>query len=64
MTAPVRTRSDFTLLDRLIGEALGDLRSARLVAARTGTRKTLDLQTRAEEHLNALLEYRLAAQRR
>ena len=64
MTAPVRTRSDFTLLDRLIGESLGDLRSARLVAARTETRKTLDLQTRAEEHLNALLEYRLAAQRR
>ena len=64
MTAPARTRSDFVLLDRLIREALGDLRSARLVAGRTGNRKTLDLQTRAEEHLNALLEYRLAAQRR
>ena len=64
MTAPARTRGDFTLLDRLIREALGDLRSARVAAGRTSNRTTLELQTRAEEHLNALLEYRLAAQRR
>jgi hypothetical protein len=64
MTAPARPRSDFALLDRLILEALGDLRSARTAARRTGNSRTLELQTRAEEHLNALLEYRLAAQRR
>jgi hypothetical protein len=34
------------------------------MAGRTGNRRNLDLQARAEEHLNALLEYRLAAQRR
>jgi hypothetical protein len=64
MTAPARPRSDFAVLDRLILEALSELRSARAAATRTGNRKTLELQTRAEEHLNALLEYRLAAQRR
>ena len=64
MTAPARPRSDFAVLDRLILEALIELRSARRMVARTGNRRNLDLQARAEEHLNALLEYRLAAQRR
>jgi hypothetical protein len=64
MTAPARPRTEFALLDQLILEALGDLRSARSEARRRGNRKTLELQTRAEEHLNALLEYRLVAQRR
>lgn len=64
--APPRSdpRSDFTLLDRLIREALAQLRTARTRASRVGSRKNLDLQSRAEEHLNALLEYRHAAQRR
>jgi hypothetical protein len=64
MTAPAQPRSDFAILDRLILEALDDLRSARTGAARTGNRKNLELQTRAEEHLNALLDYRHAAARR
>jgi hypothetical protein len=64
MTAPAPPRSDFAVLDRLILEALRELRSARTAAARTGNRTNLERQTRAEEHLNALLEYRLAAQRR
>jgi hypothetical protein len=64
MTAPAQPRSDFAVLDRLIIEALSELRSARTAARRTGNRKTLEVQTRAEEHLNALLEYRLAAQHR
>ena len=64
MTAPARLRSDFAVLDRLILEALIELRSARRMAARTGNCRNLKLQARAEEHLNALLEYRLAAQRR
>jgi hypothetical protein len=62
MTAPAPPRSDFAVLDRLILEALRELRSARTAAARTGNRTNLERQTRAEEHLNALLEYRLAAQ--
>ena len=64
MTAPARPRQDFAILDRLILEALTELRVARAAARRTDSRQTLDLQSRAEEHLNALLEYRLAAQRR
>jgi hypothetical protein len=64
MTALAPPRSSFAVLDRLILEALTDLRTARIVAARTGNRTNLERQTRAEEHLNALLEYRLAAQSR
>jgi hypothetical protein len=57
-------RGDFALLDQLICEALWDLRSARVQAERTSNRRNLDLQARAEEHLNTLLEYRHAALRR
>ncbi|HEV7189380.1 MAG TPA: hypothetical protein VGN28_15925 [Blastococcus sp.] len=62
MTAP--TRTDFAVLDGLILEALGNLRSARTGAARTGNRRNLDVQARAEEHLNALLDRRHAIQQR
>ena len=64
MTTSAPPRIDFAVLDRLIREALTDLRSARVGAARTSNRRNLELQTRAEEHLNALLDYRLAAQNR
>jgi hypothetical protein len=64
MTAPAPPRSDFAVLDRLILEALGELRTARAAAARKDNRRNLDLQMRAEEHLNALLDYRHTAQRR
>jgi hypothetical protein len=64
MTAPAPPRSDYAVLDRLIAEALRELRSARAAAARMSSRRNLELQTRAEGRLNALLEYRLAAQRR
>ncbi|MGY1606722.1 MULTISPECIES: hypothetical protein [unclassified Geodermatophilus] len=61
MTAPAPPQYSFTLLDRLITEAWTDLRAARAAAARVGNRENLDLLTRTEEHLNALLEYRHAA---
>jgi hypothetical protein len=64
MAAPAPPRSSFDVLDGLILEALGELRSARSAATRTGSRTSLDVQTRAEAHLNSLLDYRLAAQRR
>jgi hypothetical protein len=64
MTAPARHRSEFAVLDRLILEALSELRSARGAAALAGNRQNLELRTRAEEHLNALLEYRHAARHR
>lgn len=63
MTAPAPPRNDFALLDRLILDALDGLRSARAATARAGNRTNVEGQTRAEEHLNALLEYRHAAQR-
>jgi hypothetical protein len=64
MTSLVPPRSNFAVLDRLILEALSELRTARTAAARKGDRTNLDLQTQAEEHLNALLDYRHTAQRR
>jgi hypothetical protein len=64
MTVTAPPRADFGTLDRLIQDALGELRSARTDAARMGNRPNLDRRTRAEEHLNALLEYRHAAGRR
>jgi hypothetical protein len=64
MTAPAPPRNDFAELDRRILEALTELRSARNTAARTESRTNIERQTRAEEHLNALLDYRLVAQSR
>lgn len=64
MTAFAPPRKDFGILDRLIVEALAELRSARAAVERSGDRRTVELLTRAEEHLDALLEYRLVAQRR
>ncbi|MGY1695617.1 MULTISPECIES: hypothetical protein [unclassified Geodermatophilus] len=64
MTATAPPLDGFVVLDRLITEAFTDLRAARAAAARTGNRENLDLLTRAEEHLNALLEYRHAVLRR
>jgi hypothetical protein len=64
MSAPAPTRTDFAVLDGLILEALSNFRSARTGAARTSSRKNLDVQARAEEHLNALLDYRHAIARR
>jgi hypothetical protein len=64
MTATAPPREDFAVLDRLIGATLGELRLARTATARTGNRTNLDRQTRAEEHLDALLEYRHVARER
>jgi len=64
MTAPAPPRTEFATLDRLILEALDELRSARASARRAGNRANLERQARAEEHLNTLLEYRHVAQSR
>ena len=64
MTGTAPPRGDFATLDRLIGAALGELRLARTATARMGNRTNLDRQTRAEEHLDALLEYRHIARQR
>ena len=61
MTAPAPPRSSFDVLDAVIAEALMDLRSARITTKGGGGSRNRDQQTRAEAHLNALLEYRHAA---
>jgi hypothetical protein len=69
MTAPAPPRPEFAVLDRRITQALAVLRSAR--AACSGGRDAgshdagnHEAQQRAEEHLNALLDYRYATQHR
>jgi hypothetical protein len=64
MTTSISPTRDFAELDRLILDALGELRAARTAATRPASRAAVDVRsTRAEEHLNALLDYRSAAQR-
>ncbi|MGY1810338.1 hypothetical protein ACI8AF_23470 [Blastococcus sp. SYSU D00669] len=64
MTAPAPPRGDLTVLDRLISAALQTLRAARVVTAAAPTRRNLERQARAEEHLDALLDYRHAVRHR
>ena len=64
MTTLAPSSDRFTVLDSLIVRALGELREARRACGRTGDRANLDLQVRAEANLNALLEYRHAAEHR
>jgi hypothetical protein len=61
MTTSAPCTRDFTVLDRLIQEALGDLRAARTAVAKREDRANRDLRSRTEEHLNALLDYRSRA---
>lgn len=61
MTAPIATSpSPFATLDARITRALLALREARLAVAHSPNRDTLQAQTRAEENLDALLDYRLS----
>jgi hypothetical protein len=64
MTTLAPPHGDFAVLDQQILDALRNLRSARAAAGRRRDRRDRELQVRAEEHLNALLEYRHAAQAR
>ncbi|MGY1736106.1 hypothetical protein [Geodermatophilus sp. SYSU D00684] len=62
------TPDRFTVLDSLIVRALAELRTARRACGRPGDARALELalelRTQAEANLNALLEYRHAAQQR
>jgi hypothetical protein len=64
MTARPSTRGEFAVLDQLIVRSLGTLRLARDTCARTPSTANVDARDRAEENLNALLEFRSAARRR
>ena len=61
MPSPRPASDRFAVLDSLIVCALAELRAARRACGRAGDGAALDLQTRAEANLNALLEYRHAA---
>ncbi len=62
MTASAPTRTDFTILDDHITQALATLRLARIVSARGRTPADADAVERAEACLNAFLDCRLADQ--
>jgi hypothetical protein len=64
MTTLAPPSDRFAVLDGLIVRALGDLRAARRACTRTNSQEALERQERAEADLNALLEYRSAAQHR
>ena len=64
MTASALTRTSLTSLDTRITQALNTLRLARSVGGRAKTRDDVYAEERAEADLNALLDYRYAAQRR
>ena len=64
MTAPAPTRNGLTTLDARITQALTTLRRVRSAGARVKTRDDVHAEERAEADLNALLDYRFAAQRR
>ena len=52
------------MIDRLIEQALADLRIARVTYWRAGSQQNFARLERAEEHLDALLDYRHAVMHR
>ena len=56
--------AEYAVLDRLIEQALADLRIARVAYRRAMSQQNLARLERAEEHLNALLDYRHAVRHR
>jgi hypothetical protein len=61
-SAPPRTA--YAVLDQLIEQALADLRIARVASGRASSQQNVTQLERAEEHLNALLDYRHAVMHR
>jgi hypothetical protein len=64
MVASTPVRGEFAVLDRLIARSLGMLRLARAACARMPSTANAGARDRAEDNLNALLDFRSAAQRR
>lgn len=60
MTASATTRTSFATLDARIASALVTLRLARITASHSPTASALQEQSRAEENLDALLDFRNA----
>jgi len=63
MATAAPTRTDFTVLDTQITNALFALRLARVVTARGRTQEDRDAEKRAEANLDALLDHRHRHQR-
>jgi glucose-6-phosphate dehydrogenase assembly protein OpcA len=63
MATSAPPRAEYETLDRLIEQALADLRTARVTYWRARTTQNRSQADRAEEHLNSLLDYRFAAMR-
>jgi hypothetical protein len=57
-------RDEYAVIDRLIEQALADLRIARVTYWRAGSQQNFARLERAEEHLDALLDYRHAVRHR
>jgi hypothetical protein len=64
MTTTAPARAEYDTLDRLIEQALADLRIARVAYWRRSSAPNRSQAERAEAHLNALLDYRSAAMAR
>jgi hypothetical protein len=64
MASPAAGRDEFTVLDQQILRSLVTLRTARDACRAAATPQNLALRDRAEEHLNALLDFRSGARRR
>jgi hypothetical protein len=64
MTTLAPPSDRFAVLDARIVRALADLRAARLACAQAGSRENVARRERAEACLDALLDYRSAAQHR
>ncbi|MGY1631147.1 hypothetical protein ACI784_05475 [Geodermatophilus sp. SYSU D01186] len=64
MTTVAPSPDRFGVLDSLIVRALAELRAARRACGSGNDPARLDRRTRAENDLNALLEYRHAAHQR
>jgi hypothetical protein len=64
MASPAGGRDEFAVLDQLIVRSLVTLRMARAACRDGATPRNLELRDRAEDNLNALLDFRSGARRR
>ena len=64
MAAPAAERNEFAVLDQLIVRSLVTVRLARAACRTAATPRNLELRDKAEDNLDALLDFRAAARRR
>jgi hypothetical protein len=64
MASPAAEQDEFAVLDQLIVRSLVTLRMARAAYRTAATPRNLELRDRAEDNLNALLDFRAGARQR